>query len=213
MKEFIEILYLLFDVKKGDGEEELKSSFRHLAFQFHPDHNNISPNIFMAISKGYEILIDEHKKENSPNKPEKKKGPPTNLTDTDINEFAIKKLKNTFRILLEQESPDKLLNLNVVAYIKKLFNEDTKSLNQANTKIRKDKENYIKFKKRIKCKSDSLSLNIIVDEIIEDRVRMIKKNKNKIKINTVAFELLKGYSFEELFEEMFESTLQMMRMG
>lgn len=207
MNELYEILYLLFGVKKGDNEKDLKASYRRIANQFHPDKNeDIDPNIFIALSKGYELLLDDIN-EDKTDKSKKKKSPPVNLNKQDISVFATKKLVNTFRILLSNNSPKELLNLDIIKYIKKLFNDETENLKIENSKIRIDKDYLIKFKDRIESKNDSLSLIKIIEEVIEDKQRKIKEKKNKIEINKVAFNLLEEYEFKDIpiFEELLTS--------
>ena len=196
MNELYEILYLLFDVEKGSSKDELKSAYRKIATQFHPDKNKeIDPNIFIALAKGYELLLEKSKdNESTPTK--EKKDPFKDLTDRDFKDLAAQKIANSFRLLLSQNNPESLLKLNVIKHIKTIFNNETHSLNKSNAHIRKDTGLLETFKTRIKSKSDSLAIIEIVEGVIKEKFQLIKKNKNKIKINKEAYELIKEYTFE-----------------
>jgi len=199
MNELIEILYLLFGVNKDDGISKIKSSYRNLAKKFHTDKNDIDPNIFIAITKGYEILIKDINKETPSKKSNNKKkdSPPVDLNEQDINYLAVKKLKNTFKLLLSQNSAQTLLNLNVNQHIIQLFNNDSNHYKEANAHIRNEKDVLIKFKKRVRVKNDIAFFIDMIDNEIEENKQKIIENKNKIKINESAIEILKEYTFED----------------
>ncbi|MEN9327289.1 MAG: hypothetical protein RI947_97 [Candidatus Parcubacteria bacterium] len=61
MKDYYEILGL----KKGASAEEIKSAYRKLALQWHPDRNKSAESAekFKEINKAYETLADPKKKE------------------------------------------------------------------------------------------------------------------------------------------------------
>jgi len=202
MKELLEILYLLFGVSKDSNEDDLKKSYRRIATQFHPDkHKEIDPNIFIAMTKGYEILLNEIKNEDSSNNGEKgqknkEKFDSTNLTETQIYEFAKLKLLDTFKNIMSQGNLTSTIDTDIFKRVNVLFNEETKHLNTSNATIRKDNEILRSIRNGIKSsKEDEVGFKNVINNMIKKRRRMIKENKNKIKINEVALNLLKEYSF------------------
>src|SRR3989442_823903 len=55
--------YDVLGVQKGSGKDEIKSAYRKLALQYHPDRNK-SPEAterFKEISEAYAILSDDEK--------------------------------------------------------------------------------------------------------------------------------------------------------
>jgi len=196
MDDLMEILYLLFGVDKDSTEEDLKESYRRIAKEFHPDkHKDIDPNIFIALARGYEILIEKSKKEDSPENPvENKKGTPT---DT-IQETAKIKILNTFRNYMSQEKISNMINSDIINHIKILFVNENDIIKDLNANIRKDNEILRSIKNGIKSnnENDDLGFKGVINKMIRKRRRSIKENKNKIKINEVAIELLKLYSFQ-----------------
>ena len=55
-------LYDLLGVAKDADVEEIKKSYRKLAFQYHPDKNPNGEEIFKQINVAYEILKDPEKR-------------------------------------------------------------------------------------------------------------------------------------------------------
>src|SRR2546428_10195933 len=56
--------YDVLGVQKGSGKDEIKSAYRKLALQYHPDRNK-SPDAterFKEISEAYAILSDDEKR-------------------------------------------------------------------------------------------------------------------------------------------------------
>lgn len=51
-------LYALLEVGSAASGEELRSAFRRLAREYHPDHNPNGGERFVAIEKAYRILKD-----------------------------------------------------------------------------------------------------------------------------------------------------------
>jgi DnaJ-class molecular chaperone len=51
-------LYALLEVGSAANGEELRSAFRRLAREYHPDHNPNGGERFVAIEKAYRILKD-----------------------------------------------------------------------------------------------------------------------------------------------------------
>lgn len=61
-----EILYLLFGIDESSNIEQLKKAYRKRATEFHSDKNkDIDPNIFIALTKGYELLQSDIKGRNN----------------------------------------------------------------------------------------------------------------------------------------------------
>lgn len=201
MNELMEILYLLFGITKDSTEDDLKKSYRRIATQFHPDkHKDIDPNIFVAIAKGYEILKNELSSENPSNKEKsiknKKDFDSTNLTETQIHEFAKLKLLDTFRDVISKGKFSSIIDTDIFKRVRTLFDDETKYLNESTATIRKDNEILRSIRNGIKNnKEDELGFKNVINKMIQKRRRMIKENKNKIKINMVSIELLKDYSF------------------
>ncbi len=56
--------YQILGIERGAESEEIKSAFRRLAFQYHPDHNDnaLEQELFMKVKEAYEILGDPHKR-------------------------------------------------------------------------------------------------------------------------------------------------------
>jgi len=200
MNELMEILYLLFGITKDSSEHDLKKSYRRIATQFHPDiHKDIDPNIFIAMAKGYEILLNEISNEsNSKHSKTKKENKidPLNLAESQIYEFAKLKLLDTFANIMSQGNLSSTIDTDIFKRVSFLFNEETKSLRQAIKTINKDIELLRTIKNGIKSNNeDEIGFKNIINKMIRKRRRMIKENENKIKINEVSLTLLKEYSF------------------
>jgi molecular chaperone DnaJ len=64
-EEYIKDYYRILQVKKTSGDDEIKKSYRNLAFKYHPDKNpgdEISASVFTEINEAYQILSDKEKR-------------------------------------------------------------------------------------------------------------------------------------------------------
>jgi DnaJ-class molecular chaperone len=56
--------YHTLGIEKNATNNEIRSAYRKLAHQFHPDHNHQenAPQMFIEIKEAYDTLIDENKR-------------------------------------------------------------------------------------------------------------------------------------------------------
>jgi preprotein translocase subunit Sec63 len=72
--------YEVLGVERGAGEQELKSSYRKLAMQYHPDRNpgdHAAEEKFKEAAEAYSILSDAQKRANAVGPPEEKAQKPS----------------------------------------------------------------------------------------------------------------------------------------
>ena len=57
-------LYDILKVDKNSTTKQIKDSYKKLAFQYHPDKNPGTKDMFQKISEAYDILSNEKKRKN-----------------------------------------------------------------------------------------------------------------------------------------------------
>ena len=201
-----DILYMLFDVKRGEtNESDLKSSYRRIANQFHPDKNaEINPNVFIALSKGYELIKSDMDKDNENNyktgednsyqRKQSQKGP-FDFDENDFKIFAAEKLAGIFQNGIFNSLNNDIFTININKKIKDIIEHESENCRRRNKKIRKQMEIIEKVKKKFDIKDDRISLISMLDDMIRTKEIRIRENKNIIEINKLIIEILNNYKY------------------
>lgn len=195
-----EILYLLFGIDENANIKELKTAYRKRANEFHSDKNNdVDPNIFIALTKGYELLQTDIKGDVPKSEEDKQQGPVPNspdLSDDQLKRIAAEKMTNTFNDVFQRHLMEKFVTRkDIFIEVKQMFGQETAQIRQVNRDINIEIELLIEAKQRIKSKNDTLNLTANVEDMISHRRIIIRQNKNKIKINNFVNDFLDEYSF------------------
>jgi len=195
-----EILYLLFGIDEAANINDLKQAYRKRANEFHSDKNNdVDPNIFIALTKGYELLQTDIKGDVNESKEDKQQGPvpsSPDLSDDQLKRIAAEKMTNTFNDVFHRHLMEKFVTRkDIFLEVEQMFGQETANIRQDNRAINSDIELLIEAKQRIKSEKDTLNLTANVEGMISHRRILIRQNKNKIKINNFVNEFIKEYEF------------------
>lgn len=194
-----EILYLLFGIDESSNVEQLKKAYRKRATEFHSDKNkDIDPNIFIALTKGYELLQSDIKgdvKDSNDIKQNINKST-TDLPEDLLKKIAAEKLTNTFNDVFTNNLLNKFVTRqDIFKEIEQLFGIETAEIRRSNRQLNEEIDLLVEAKKRIKSKKDTLNLTANVENMISHRRILMRQNKNKIQINEYVNSFLEDYSF------------------
>lgn len=196
-----EILYLLFGIDEAANIDQLKQAYRKRANEFHSDKNkDVDPNIFIALTKGYELLQSDIKGEvNDPKDKSEAKMRPNSTTDLSedfMKKIAAEKLTNTFNDVFTNNLVNKFVTRqDIFDEIENLFGRETADIRRVNRLLSEEIDLLTAAKRRIKSKTDTLNLTANVENMISHRRILIRQNKNKIQINDYVNSFLEEYSF------------------
>jgi len=196
-----EILYLLFGINESANINDLKKAYRKRANEFHSDKNDdVDPNIFIALTKGYELLQTDIKGEVNESKEDKQTSGPApyspDLNEDQLKRIAAEKMTNTFNDVFQRHLMERFVTRkDIFIEVKQMFGQETAGIRQMNRDINVEIDLLTEAKLRIKSKTDTLNLTANVEEMISHRRISIRQNKNKIQINNFVNEFLDEYSF------------------
>jgi len=197
-----EILYLLFGLDENSTTKQLKTAYRKRANEFHSDKNaDVDPNIFIALTKGYELLQNDIKGD-KPKQPESReeeiKPHETGheLSEDVMKKIAAEKLTNVFNDTFLRHLGERFVTRkDIFLEVEQLFGRETAEIRKANRSILEEINLLEDAKKRIKSKKDTIALTSNVEDMISHRRILIRQNKNKIKINEFVNFFLGEYTF------------------
>ena len=196
-----EILYLLFGIEETATMKDLKTAYRKRANEFHSDKNaDVDPNIFIALTKGYELLQDDitgdDKKTETKEEEIKPHETGHELSSDVMRKIAAEKLSNVFNdIFLRHLGERFVTRKDIFLEVEQLFGRETAEIRKVNRAILEEIDLLEQAKLRIKSEKDSIALTSNVEDMISQRRISIRQNKNKIKINEFVNSFLEEYSF------------------
>ena len=189
--------YKILGIKKTATLKEIKSAYRELAKEYHPDtcDANAGENAkeFEAIVDAYTILRDTEKRADYD-----KNG----FYSSDINSTRVKalgKVAQLFDSMLNSVPLDSLLYVDIMGKIKEECSNIEYRLIENETDLEKQTEALSKFLDRIlfSGKSDN-----ILKTLVEDRLKRLREIKLKVAaefdIHKEVLKLLKDYSIKDI---------------
>ena len=135
-----EILYLLFGIDELANINDLKKAYRKRANEFHSDKNaDVDPNIFIALTKGYELLQTDIKGVVPESEKKETTGPAPHspeLSEDQLKRIAAEKMSNTFNDVFQRHLMEKFVTRkDIFNEVEQMFGTETANIRQENRNI------------------------------------------------------------------------------
>ena len=182
--------YDILGISKDSTPEEIKSKYKSLAQQHHPDKGG-DPTTFKEIKEAYELLIDPIRKERYDK---------TGKFDKHQNfrDGALEHLSRLFLHVVHNMNPD-IDNLVII-----MKNETRKEIEVNNTNIEVCKNHISKLEKiikRIKKKNDGENLlQMFTENQLDIRLNELDNFHHQIQVLEFMLTMLEDYQYGELVD-------------
>ena len=193
-------LYAVLNVPKDATVQENKAAYRLAAMMYHPDRKEGNAELFQAVQRAYEVLMDSKKRKYYD---EMGRLP---VEDARLREEALSVVNFNLIQVVDQiaQSPDPTMEVwrvNPVASVKSKLSQELVNARQNLLGIHKAIRRYKAMLKRFKNKKaenfENSPVGFLMNEKLTNLEDTIEKVENIIKIHEYAVELCDDYNYDQ----------------
>jgi len=191
-------LYKILGVEPSASQKEIKTAYKSLAQQLHPDKNPDEAERFEEISLAYAILKNEDDRANYDRTGSTERAP-------SIESKAEAVLAQMFNTLLADENA---IYSDIIGTIRSNVNIQINNIQINITKMNKNTKFLEQIKERLACKNKEGMLIQAIDANIQNNKQALDMAEQELKMGAKAVELLGDYSFDKKTRDLDEFNTQ-----